>query len=1230
MSSTGELEAKADEPLSPNRPSTPAKESVDDMASSLGYNHSGSRPGTGATTGTTTGSRPTTALTDASGEEHQEDEQSEMKAPGGASFTGTGGSLNAASAAASDLSFKGTKSPMHISLQNTIRTSQLLTPIHAEVKNLSYWYDSRKKLGPKKHGTLICRQTQSGKWESSIWKLKPRDEDFVIVPTKVSLNNSHKSKWAAFRNCEKECKIRDSNPADDNPDYPPDRILETHFHLTIISTKFDRLTPTERLSLVYEALLEGSGQQLEPTSTTLPTNDIQETNTILLDAFKNNEKNLHPWELSNVNYHRYPKIGPRINDKCLGSCPPTNMKIGSIYGSNMMNLEIFRILLPIQKLTLIIEAKTPSQWKPEEFIAPVSERYGRTHIESNASHVPKSLQKAKQTERIKLLSHVPKASDRFDSPTKRSNGGKSSVNSLTEALGLDASVSGITFGKKVGGIYGHFFSDLPSSIKEMLIKKYKENKMLIQHEGNKNYIEEGKKKKKIKKKDENVPVTGMSKLRDKMLSQIGQADPDVGTQTEADMMEEVYVGARKMERAVIRMQRIRRASVLSKSAKIIWWKKYATITIQRIFRGQIAHKYVELLRKLQPVGAIRIQRLFRILKTKRIIAVWRQLSYRLTRWILPKIKRFLRNCFLQNIAKFYDKAINIQKIIRMFLAKNRYRKFLSQRKLFPLDWRQFYHDKVTLIQKILRGNRGRKRFFTFIEACLIQRVDIPNSIKIQKRYRGVLGRRRAAIKKYESECLALLQRVCRAFVRKIWDAQMAQAKLEIDSATKIQRIARGRSDRVLVKYIAVEYHYKYKYIPAVIKVQSQVRAWLARKFVHRMILEIKSAKICVNFWRGVLARREMMKLWREARERYIFNCAAQIQKMIRCYLSWKKYPTLNQIQKGRVLYAAKIIMRAWVTYVQSKRLQLLLDDNRQSFYKAKLPKFESSRKEIQEDRIEILSDIKGALALKERYKKRLKTLDSFKVQAQLRMSHIDKELRNLTPDDFERGWGESFGEEYEVLIRQQKMSDEEKRLIRARLISCAKELTMLYCELEDVEIELDHIGTLEVSAYEGMRRAAVGRIERRVLDAKERLIRMERCKWKTEAVRLHVIQRNREGYRRIQEAAKFGRNMEYARTVSYEIRQQRRDYENLREAEMHKQDGLDASALATTYESYAKPVQRTFDSIVQGNMNLLRNLTLEERAARIKKQYSDRDLAKRHKNGGQFSVLKKHEYIHKR
>ena len=1162
--------------------------------------------------------RPQTAQTDATdmteGKEEEEHEEVADHDDGAASKT-----PGKAAAPSQPIS------PMHASFLNTIRSSPLLTPIHAEVRNLSYWYSSRKKLGPKKHGALITRQMQSGKWESNIWKMKMDEETLEMVPQKVFLAN-HKTRWAAFRNCEKGCKERDANPASTNLDADPNKLLETHFHLVIISTKFDRLSPAERLSLVYEALLAGSGVQLTPTEPSLPPQDIQDTNVVIENAWKKNEEKLRPWQLSDINYNRYSRLGPRVNAAGLGACAPVRMKIGSLFGTNMCNLEVFRVLQPTQQLTLIIEAKTPSQWKPEEFIAPASERFGRSHLGGNASHVPKSLQTAKQNERIKLLTHVPKDSEKWEA---RMNGGakvmSKSVNSLTEALGLDASVSGIKFGKKVGGIYGHFFSDLPATIKELLMKKFKDNKMLIQHEGNHNYVKEAleNKGKKPKKKDENVPVTHMSKMRDKMMAAVGQADPDVGTMTEADMMEEVYIGARKMERAAVRLQRMRRTVVLRQAVKVIWWRKYATVTIQRIFRGKIAQKYVHLLRKLQPVAVTRIQRLFRNNKTKRIIRVWQGLVYRMTRWVLPKIKRFLRNCFLQNIAKYYDKAVGIQKVLRMFLVKNRYRKKLAERNLYPHDWRAFYPEQIIKIQRRIRGNWGRARFLTFIEAALVARVDKPASIKIQKRIRGVIGRKISAVKRYEQRCLALLQRVCRAFVQRVWKEQMRIEQLKIDSAVAIQRIARGRIDRVLIEYIRIEHFYKYKFMPAVIRTQSQVRAWIARRFVGQMLLEIRSANRCQNFWRYILARRELMARMKAARLLFIFNCAAKIQKIVRMFLCHKVYPTKLQIDRGRRLYAAKVIMRAWVTFVQSKRLQLLLDDNRQSFYKAKLPKFEYSRNEIIKDRVEINNDIKFTINLQDRLKARMKEIDNFQIEAQLRSTIISKEMTQLTPEDFDSGWGDAFGSEFEVLGRQIKMSTEEERLIRHRLLNLKKELTILYCELEDVEIELDHIGTLEVSAYEGMRRAAVGRIERRVLDAKERLVRIERCKWKTEAVRLHVIQRERPGFAAIQAKAKEGRDTNYARTVVFEKREQRRDYEKMREAAMHKADGAAASLLGSTYESYAAPVQVTFDSIVNGNMALLRGLTLEERAERIKKQYKDREKAKRLRTGGQFSSLKK-------
>ena len=48
-------------------------------------------------------------------------------------------------------------------------------------------------------------------------------------------------------------------------------------------------------------------------------------------------------------------------------------------------------------------------------------------------------------------------------------------------LGVDPSVSKVQFPKnKTGGIYGHFFHDLPAAVKELVMGRYIANKKLIQ------------------------------------------------------------------------------------------------------------------------------------------------------------------------------------------------------------------------------------------------------------------------------------------------------------------------------------------------------------------------------------------------------------------------------------------------------------------------------------------------------------------------------------------------------------------------------------------------------------------------------------------------------------------------------------------------------------------------------------------------------------------------------
>ena len=161
-----------------------------------------------------------------------------------------------------------------------------------------------------------------------------------------------------------------------------------------------------------------------------------------------------------------------------------------------------------------------------------------------------------------------------------------------------------------------------------------------------------------------------------------------------------------------------------------------------------------------------------------------------------------------------------------------------------------------------------------------------------------MGRKIAKRKRYERRCQLLLQRVCRAFVHRIWAAQMAQARLEIDSATAIQRIVRGRIDRMLVEYVRYARWYEEKFIPAVIKTQSVVRAFRAKIFVKRMLLEIRSANICQNAWRTLQARREMLRRWKAARENIYTTLLQSYKKMSGDCLQESNIPPLNSLTGG--------------------------------------------------------------------------------------------------------------------------------------------------------------------------------------------------------------------------------------------------------------------------------------------------------------------------------------------
>ena len=162
---------------------------------------------------------------------------------------------------------RGTVSRLHAQLSEALSASPLLQAVHVHVRNNSYWYRSRHSLGPKRQAACLVKQDSSMRWESAIYKLKPRESDGEMVPTRTFLS-SHKSRWAAYRKCEAAQKERDADPWASVPDGDPDKILSTHFHVLVVSPMFDRQSPSTRLVTVYEALLQQMGEQLHPTDAT--------------------------------------------------------------------------------------------------------------------------------------------------------------------------------------------------------------------------------------------------------------------------------------------------------------------------------------------------------------------------------------------------------------------------------------------------------------------------------------------------------------------------------------------------------------------------------------------------------------------------------------------------------------------------------------------------------------------------------------------------------------------------------------------------------------------------------------------------------------------------------------------------------------------------------------------------------------------------------------------------
>ena len=113
-------------------------------------------------------------------------------------------------------------------------------------------------------------------------------------------------------------------------------------------------------------------------------------------------------------------------------------------------------------------------------------------------------------------------------------------------------------------------------------------------------------------------------------------------------------------------------------------------------------------------------------------------------------------------------------------------------------------------------------------------------------------------------------------------------------------------------------------------------------------------------------------------------------------------------------------------------------------------------------------------------------------------------------EDFEKGWAEALGQEYETIAHQELMAREELRLYRHRLYLAEEELFALYLEYEENELEIDQLDQLMIGAMEKSRLRQILYAERKANLNTFKAIYREKVHWKVTSNRTKKVFNNRQ------------------------------------------------------------------------------------------------------------------------
>ena len=277
-----------------------------------------------------------------------------------------------------------------------------------------------------------------------------------------------------------------------------------------------------------------------------------------------------------------------------------------------------------------------------------------------------------------------------------------------------------------------------------------------------------------------------------------------------------------------------------------------------------------------------------------------------------------------------------------------------------------------------------------------------------------------------------------------------------------------------------------------------------------MIQHNAAQKIQRNF-------RDLLRRIESRRRREAMKMALRVKMCIKCqafvrgYIARKRFPAMALEMNGRRVLAARVIQKAWINFRNLIRLDKLLDEHRAKRMAKRIVTLRETQSDLQKDILDIKNDISTVQKVIDRCRVRIKELDDFQIEVNMRLPQLREELNAITLEDVDHGWGEAFGMEFESLTFQSAMARQEARLRKALLRKQLRELLDLQLELEIAELEMDDLSMRLLETVEALRRTNIAVIDKRLRRKLQREIRIEKCRWKIDTNRTNVIRRGRVG-----------------------------------------------------------------------------------------------------------------------